>query len=328
MPSEFPSQFFSFPEHKRPDPAEPLEYISQEEAASLATYPLKEPQILPQGYRFSYAIFFPENQNILMVYAYEQAASSGEMIMLTLSPTLIREEVGPEAYIDTLTINGNTGEVVQGGWIALAGEDWESWESRMPVTTLRWFDGDLYIKLQFHLNESSSPSYIDSPMMLAIAESVSPITITNSQPTPLPTLEGFNEMEGQVGYDLLEPGILPDGFELALVEQVPGSRQVYAQFYPPDSGENGPRLSISQIPLSTLSERTPQSYPPEVEIVDILRCEGRLMEGVNDASGSYPSWWLFWENQELAISLWYYPGLEVSEEGAKELMIEIAKSMQ
>lgn len=324
--TENPSQFFFVQNQKGLTEAAPPDYINREQAAALAEYPLKEPQNLPDGYKFSYAIYFPENRSTFFVYGY-QPQPKGEMILLTLSPTLIQDEVGPDAKVEKITVNGIEGELVQGGWIALAGETHETWEPRLAVTTLRWFDGDLYLKIQFHLNEPSSPAYLSLPQMLAVAESIRPAARDEPRPTPIPPSETFRKMEAQFGVNLLEPGILPAGYELVKAEQVPGRLQVYAQYRPATSGKTGPRLDISQIPLSGLPEIKPYDSD-QVELVDILGRQGRLMMGVNDGSGSYPSWWLLWETPDLAMGVWYFPGPGVSEEEAKTMLIEIGKSMK
>jgi hypothetical protein len=321
-------QFFSLAEPKRVKQGGTSDTLSHAAAASLVPYPLKEPQDLPDGYQFSYALFFPQNNNILLAYPY-QPDPKGEMILLILSPAFIPDEVGPDAKVEKITVNGFEGEMVQGGWLALAGEDWETWESRLPVTTLRWFDGEIYIKIQFHLNETFSPAYLSLPQMLHVAESVRPAPESGLQLTPVPANTAFQEMEKQFGYNLLEPGFLPAGYELREVEQVPGRIQVDARYRPAASAETGPRLTISQIPLSVLPKVEPQDYPPDsVKIVDINGSPGRLMDAVDEGPDVYPSWFLFWETPDLAMSIWFYPGPNISAEDAKGMLIEIAKSMK
>ena len=250
------------------------------------------------------------------------------MIMLTLSPTLIQDEIGPNATVEKIKVNGHDGNMVQGGWLALAGEAHETWEPRVPVTTLRWFDGEVYIKLQFHLNEPTSPANLTFAQMLKVAESIQATDPGKSRSIPAGPIQDYRNMEAQVGHPLLKPGILPAGYQMVEIEQVPGRQQVDARYRPATSDETGPRLSITQIPLAGLPEIKPQKYPPDlVEMVDISGRQGRLMMGVNDG-GSYPSWWLFWETPDLAMSIWYYPGPKISAEEAKRMMIEIAKSMK
>jgi hypothetical protein len=331
-----PSEFFMFQRQKNLQEGAPLDNISREQAAEMVDYPLKEPVSLPDGYQFNYAVHFVDNDNTLLVYGY-QPDPKGEMIMLTLSPTLIQDEVGSDAKIDKIKVNGFEAEMVRGGWLALAGENQEKWEPKLPVTTIRWFDGELYIKIQFHLNEPTSPAYLDLSQMLKVAESI-PITANESgqsdkktriTPTSIPSADSFCAMEEKLGYDLLEPGILPAGYKLKELLQVPGTSQIDAYYRPNASDETGPRLTISQRSLSLIPQTTPQNYPPDkVELVDIFGSQGRLIEGVNDGSGSYPSWFLFWETQDKAISLWYYPGSEITDEAAKAMLIDIAKSMK
>jgi hypothetical protein len=165
--------------------------------------------------------------------------------------------------------------------------------------------------------------------MLKVAESIRTSARSELKATSIPLNETFQKMETKFGYNLLEPGILPPGYEFNQVEQVPGRPQVDAYYRPSTSDETGPRLTISQIPLSTLPKMKSQNYPQDiVEMVDILGNQGRFMKGANDGSGSNPGWFLFWETKDLALSIWYYPGPKVEEKAAREMLIKIAESMR
>lgn len=185
-------------------PADQPQNLTRAEVAALIAYPLQELQALPEGYQFGYAVYFPENGSVLLVYPYQpgsDGATTGEMIMLTLSPVLLPDEVGPDAAIEKVTINGFAGELVQGGWLALAGEAHQTWEPRMPVYTLRWFDGALYLKLQFHLNEPSSPSYLSRAQMLEVAQSIRPAGEQEAPAAASPASATFQAMEVQIDMD-------------------------------------------------------------------------------------------------------------------------------
>ena len=323
------SQFFSFLKEKDTNNPVPSGRMRMEEAASLVDYPLQVPQLLPVGYQFSYALYFPESRNVLLNFSYQEADSTGEMILLTLSPSLIQDEIAPETQVEKIKVNGYDAEMVQGGWIALSGEDHESWEPRLPVFTIKWFDGKTYLKLQFHLNESFSPAFIEVKEMHALAETVHPISQIDPIPTPIPSSELLQQIETQLGINFLEPGILPSGYELRLVEQVPGRMQLYAVYRPLNAPEDSRhQIAIDQIPLSSLPDRKPQTYPPSVKIVDILGNQGRIMTGASDVPGANPSWWLFWETPDLAVSIYIEQGPDFTTDEAERWLIQIAESMK
>jgi hypothetical protein len=162
--------------------------------------------------------------------------------------------------------------------------------------------------------------------MLKVAESIQRTDPAKPRVIAPAALNDFRKMEAQVGFPLLEPGILPAGYELVEIDQVPGRQQVDARYRPATSGETGPRLTITQIPLSGLPPIKPYIKDP-VEQVNINGRSGRLMAGVNDG-GSSPSWFLLWETPDLAMSIWFYPGPAVGEQEAKASLVAIAKSMQ
>jgi hypothetical protein len=333
-PSSVPitTEFFIQQRQRTLPEGDSLDYLTFDQAASLVSYPLIEPQRLPDGYQFGYAINLAETENTLLVYPFQPVAT-GEMIMLTLSPTLLQDEIGPEVEVKKVEINGFEGEMVQGGWLALAGQEREYWEPNVPVTTLRWFDGALYLKIQFHLNEPSSPAFLSLSQMLAVAESISN-SVDNVRPVatePLeqvPSEQTYSDLEVEIGYNLLQPGVLPQGFSLDTIDQVPGSLQVTAYYSLESTDQTGPRLTISQIPLTSIPEIKQQDYPDTVEIVDVLGNQGRIIKGVEDGTGSSPSWFLYWETQDTALSIWFSPGSGADEETIKTILVRMAESMR
>ena len=52
------------------------------------------------------------------------------------------------------------------------------------------------------------------------------------------------------------------------------------------------------------------------------------MTGAIDVPGANPSWWLFWETPDLAVSIYIEQGPDFTADEAERWLIQIAESMK
>jgi hypothetical protein len=146
----------------------PLEDLGLREAEAAAGFDLYAPLHLPRDYRLSRVLYDPDQQAVSLWYASPQAGS-GEFFAITQGKKLEPLSVGENATIETVPVGEYNAELVRGGWFVANGSSETVWEGGMEVYTLRWQAQEVTISIDFHLNETFSPAYLERDEMLAVA---------------------------------------------------------------------------------------------------------------------------------------------------------------
>lgn len=141
------------------------------EAEAAIGFDLYEPLELPRNYRLIRIQYDSQQQAVTMLYASPKAAT-GEFFSITQGKHLPPFEVGADAAVETISIGATSAEFVRGLWFTPAGSDQAYWEDRSEIYTLRWQVEDVTIDIQFVLNESFSPAYLERDEMLAVGRAI------------------------------------------------------------------------------------------------------------------------------------------------------------
>ncbi|WP_152031717.1 hypothetical protein [Longilinea arvoryzae] len=285
------------------------------EAEAAIGFDLYEPLELPRDYRLIRIQYDSQQQAVTLLYASPKAAT-GEFFSITQGKHLPPFEVGADAAVETISIGATSAEFVRGMWFTPAGSDQAYWEDRSEIYTLRWQMEDVTIDIQFVLNESFSPAYLERDEMLAVARSLRQCKTGEACPvknaaTPTPGMgweQAFTDVAGletATGYDVLEPAVLPEGLSFSHARFEPSSRSVmlfYGSFGADLIRSNGPVLIVYQRPLT--GEVTPNAaasdtgYPAEaIQIVEVNGYPGTIYRGslstglyVEGQPTSTPAW--------------------------------------
>jgi hypothetical protein len=142
-------------------PAGQLQNLDSMSVRTLVDFDLLEPISLPRDYRLQNIRYDPDQQAVIYQYASPQAGT-GEFFSLSQGKKLAEPEIGASAEVRTLEVAGKSVELVQGGWMTLDGAATSTWEKDIEVYTLRWVENGIFYSLNFFLNETSSPAYLDA----------------------------------------------------------------------------------------------------------------------------------------------------------------------
>jgi hypothetical protein len=150
---------------------EELKDMSIVEAEAAVGFGLYEPVRLPLDYRLTRILYDPIHQSVSMWYA-SPRAGSGEFFQVTQGRNLASLSVGLDAKVETVAIGEHSAEFVRGGWFVANGASESTWESQAGVYTLRWQAEDVTISIEFLMNDSFLPAYLERDEMLAVAQNL------------------------------------------------------------------------------------------------------------------------------------------------------------
>ena len=150
-------------------------------AAYYAGFEPYQPLNLPRDYRLTGILYDATQQSLTLKYA-SPRAGSGEFFQITEGKDLPPLTVGANATIENIDINGYPAQFVRGQWFVLNGSDQSTWENNAEIYTIRWQVKDIFISIQFFLNDSFYPAYVTRDEMLTTAHSlvVCPTTANTS----------------------------------------------------------------------------------------------------------------------------------------------------
>jgi len=349
----------------RPDPTKtPIKTqgLSLEEAETLAGFDLYEPSKLPRDYDLTRVDFDSEKQAVYMEFR-SPRAGTGEFFYILQGRNLDPYEVGASAKVEYIPIGDNSAEFVQGLWFTPAGSKEALWKNNSDTYAIRWDAENISIEIFFMLNDTFMPAYITRDEMIALAQSLVQCPSSNSDACngtqvntsrlPIPSVAedwmdvytSVTEIEPLAGFDVLVPGLLPEGVPFSHFRFNPELKMVWidcGNFAGDLMRVSGPHLRISQRLLTEADKDTIEYYPPEaIEEVEVNGIPGKLYtgsldwpEGSLDPSTSTPTWlpdtghlWLTWNIDKVIYSISFDPGYMGGERLSPQNLLRIAESL-
>lgn len=247
----------------------------------------------------------------------------------------------PANAIEQVSVGNHYGEFAQGQFVVYPGATSATWEPDAAVLRLRWSEGDRWFSLE-KMGNTAPIEYLDKDELIALAVSLvdAPASDTNTSIDKAYQMS-IAEAETTAGFELLEPTILPAGFEFAYA-RYDAAYQIVMLFYLPkgqDAGVGG--LYISQRLRNTVNEFTGCKECPTgvVEQVHVNGMTAYYWKGAFDAGsseqplsppvwrGDMPHFTLTWATSDLIVELYYdlteWYGGQIS----KDDLVKIAESM-
>ncbi len=337
--------------------------ISLDEAENLAGFDLFEPSKLPRDYALSKVEFNNENQTVRLEFKSPQAGS-GEFFAITQGKGLEPIEVGASAGVEDLQIGNSSAQLVQGGWFTPLGSTEAMWSGDGGPIFLRWEAEDIYIEILFMLNDSFLPAYITRDEMIALADGLVQCPSSksaacdgnqvNTSRIPVPSndkdwMEAYRsvaEVEALAKFDVLVPGLLPEGIPFSHVRYNANLQTVWIECGNWGNDlmhTNGPTLRIFQNVLTGQEKTYIEDYPPEaIEAVSINGYDGKLYKGSLNwpqAAAGEPSpapiWdpesgivMVTWSTESIRYSISFYPGYMGGERLSTQNLLLIAESLK
>lgn len=337
--------------------------ISLDEAESLAGFDLFEPSRLPRDYALSKVEFNNENQTVRLEFNSPQAGS-GEFFAITQGMGLEPIEVGASAGVEDLQIGNSFAQLVQGGWFTSLGSTEATWSGDGGPVYLRWEAKGITIEMLFMLNDTFFPAYITRDEMIELAEALVQCPSTNSEVCDgdhaivsrlsipgndndwMDAYRSVAEVKTLSEFDVLIPGLLPQGISFSHVRFNTNLKMVWIEFGDFSSDLmhiDGPHLRISQKVLSAENEALVENYPPEaIKTVSINGYDGKLYQGSLEwpqaAAGRptpAPIWesdtgsvMVTWSTETIRYSISFDPGSLGGERLSPQNLLLIAESLE
>ena len=189
--------------------------MSMDEVQIAAGFIPYQPTWLPEGYAFAGALFDEETKVVTLIYEYLENGNNSFILRQGSYASLVEYDisfiVGSSADIQEVWVNGEYGEYVEGTW---AGDVEDTvWENDTYRKRMIWKEGGRAFEIMY----IGFPHYLLKDVMVAVAESLS-ANLPESYLDDYLTLE---EIQARVDFPILQPTLLPDGFEFdhALYDQ-------------------------------------------------------------------------------------------------------------
>ena len=331
------------------------------EAELAAGFNLYEPLRLPRDYNLIRVSYDETRQGVYMEYKSPRAGTN-EFFYIFQGRNLEPFEIGASAKTETVQIGDYSAEIVRGSWFTPAGSIEQIWVNTPETYFLRWQAADVYIEMGFLFNETFMPAYLTRDEILTLARELvrCPSTeidtcdvshvIPGRQPTP-PEVDdraaylSVAEVESLAGFDILEPGLIPEGLFFSHARFSPSGKFVWLD-YGDFAGDlmhfSGPTLRISQLVRQSASSISSGDYPPEaIENVVVngypgIITFGRLFTNAATPGQSTPSpiWQaetgdiaVKWMTETMIYFISFTPGYPGSERLSKQDLIRIAESL-
>ncbi len=223
-------------------------HCSLSEIRSMVTFPVMGLQNMQDGLVFQGATGGP--QQVALVY-------TGDNVNGSL--TLVQEPVGEDGppspqvaastRVETVFINGITGEYVQGSWFSIDNEDGISWTDNPFVQTLRWETDSMVYSLVFRAGKDTGIT-LNKDDLLYLAGQLTVEVDARAAIEPLPAME-IEQISEQAGFTVIQPGWLPGEYAFLGAGYIP--EQNAACLYFTYASGDAPVLAIAQRPTSGVS---------------------------------------------------------------------------
>jgi hypothetical protein len=135
------------------------------DASTKISLELLTPSYLPPGFSFDSGMVDENGRMLLLIYVSDDRLTNFTLRTYDLTKGQVEFPLGASSTIEKMTVNGLTGQYVQGDYSADG-----SWDPDAPVQNLAWRDGDvLYSITTYEQNVK-----ISQAELLAVAESITP----------------------------------------------------------------------------------------------------------------------------------------------------------
>jgi hypothetical protein len=313
-----PSQIATNPEDPSLPTAEaPAPLTSVVEAEAQVGFDAAEFPTVPEAFEYLGARLYGNAISI----EYGVPSGGGNLILMQSKDGFVQSDwdKAPAESITPVRINGLDGEFVQGTFVVRAGETSATWNADAAILRLRWMKDGIWFEMT-KFGDVEPIEYLDRDAMIALAE-----RLTND-PFPLEV----KDAEAQAGFDVLEPGTLPEGMTFLGSSFDPALSIVSLSFGYSDADR---RILIKQQPANFADACGlcgVVGASASVEAVPIGKVTGEYAQGVWELTNTGPVWrddpyltTIRWQQDDMAFEL-IFMGTEVG----KEELITVAKSMQ
>lgn len=154
-------------------------YASIEDAEIAAGFVARTPANLPPGYELGTVQVDQTEQTIRITYLgpASQTPVMTPLMTITQRKLPFDDLVGPSAEIEELTVGGERGEYIKGGWMYVESSEpgqekefhWE--ETLVPAQSLRWKLDEFYFEISF-VGSDTQPGYLGKAALIRIGESL------------------------------------------------------------------------------------------------------------------------------------------------------------
>jgi hypothetical protein len=316
------------------------DYFSQVNAVeSQAGFDVKEFLYDPKGTEFSKVTYAAETNQVTMEF--EVTTGGGYLVLRQGITEYVPADDPwskvPSEAVTQATVNENYAEMASGTYVVYPNAASAVWEPGGQLS-LVWREG----KHWFVLEKWGDPypiEWITREELIKLAESLVPERPVDAAPALDPeNLKSVAEAEKLAGFDVLTPGLLPEGYELKRAAWIYDSVRLF--YGPQNSKEHS--LIIVMGPLANNQIGPCPDCPPSAEeAAQVGPWQGWYLHGsyfIGSSEEGQPTptpewqteannWGLAWYTDQLWISITFWP----SEEGevmTKELLIAIAESMK
>jgi hypothetical protein len=241
----------------------------------------------------------------------------------------------PEQAIKATHVGDYPAEYVQGHWELNTDTFVSTWSPDGFSQTLRWKEGQHWFEI------AQTDAYWLKPGMaqlVALAESMTYGTAAYQRQINPDDITSIKDAETLAGFDLLEPGLVPEGFHMTDLRYDASTKELHAVYlFPTDYVFNSDTvgLFVAETRLDAVSyDRLPEAHLLNATAVSLLG------DGVGAYIVSQPEqpWTvaversdvlqLIWKQDGLLMEMSDYPTLEYGGRLTEDDMLAIAKSFK
>jgi hypothetical protein len=340
---------------------------SMEQIRSKVNFPVSELGTIPAGLHFVGATGGPDRVWILYdngKYTYGLSITEEPW---TGSSELTQWKIGASAVVQTVQIGNVTGEYVRGGFVSQPGQVDQVWDPNIGIQTLHWINDGVFFDMSVLGTDTNIVINQDTFVALAAGLTTEPVSAritpmpATQTPVPVITFKGeiynlsVSQAEEQAGFDVLEPGRLPEVLTLAgasyqseqnivrifYIEQTPGIPETFGLTVSEELAPNTADCKLCSIVVGdygdflTIKSSMVVASDTIIETVQVGGFPGQYVEGQWGQNNSGWIWipypeikTLRWQANGVAFEL-QYSGFSINNEVpiSKADLIAIAESM-
>lgn len=312
-------------------------------AESQVGFDAREFPAIPQGYVFAGAQSDAALRSLTINYDVFEGGGSltlqqgeGDLLISTSSWGEV-----PASAIQQVEVNGKYAEFARGTFAVLPGASSATWITDAPVVRLRWSEGDRWFSLE-KFGDTAPVEYLDQEALIALAASL----VDRPDPKAGATLDNsyslsFAQVEAAAGFDVLEPTILPEGFEFAFAQYDAAYGFVRILYRPAGQNASDAGFVIIETPRSAANGLAPcAECPPGMEEqvhvngTPAYYLHGALFTGSSDEPLAAPVWQpdapnysLTWATSDLILTINFSSNEWFGGRISRDALIRIAESM-
>jgi hypothetical protein len=348
---------------------------SAEQIRSKVDFPVVELGSIPEGMHFVGATGGPDRVWLLYDNGQYGWGLSISEERWTGTSEVMQWQIGASAVVETVQIDAASGEYVKGAFVVPLGNQLvtpapgtnnQVWDGDAGVQTLHWVDHGIF----FSMEQWGPAAILDKAGIIALAESLTtgPVAASSSPipaaETPVPAAIKFkgnlydlsvSQANQQAGFEVLQPGRLPDILSFAgaayqpenrvvrifFIQQNPGMPDNFGLTVAEQQAPNGAGCSLCGIVVgdyidpNTSTSGMTVGAAAVIETVKVGETTGQYVEGYWMPTGGFFTWvsapfvkTLRWQADGIAYELQYsgYSINNVVPVGKADL-IAIAESM-